>query len=136
LSSKVSPDIAIVAAAEVLKDKLSIEDATWREHSVCKAILHENFLPSITRADFGADERIYHSRVVYSLLQILSGRNCTINEHSMNPEKIWFDKKWHGKWNSYVFRNGPSDIDSRCSRIYYAKVDGGVLLYEYNGDAH
>lgn len=136
LSSKACPDTAIVAAAEVLKDKLLTDDATWSEHSVSKAILHENFLPSIARADFGNEERIYQRRIVYSLLQILAARNLTINEHSMNPEKIWFDRKWHGKWNAYVFRSGPSDIDSRCSRIYYAKIDGGVLLYEYNGDAH
>lgn len=136
LTDKSSPESAIVAAVEVLKSKLASEDPTWDDYSVSRAFLHEAFLPSVRRADWRSSEMIYYPRIIYALLQILTGRNLTINEHSMSPQRIQYAGGSHGKWNAYVFRNGPSEIDTRCSRIYYAKIDGGVLLYEYDGDAH
>ena len=98
--------------------------------------MHDDFLPSVARADFRDFVDEYQARVLYSILQIITTRNLTINEHSMKPQKVKFNGKSHGKWNAYVFQNGPCEHDLRCSRIYFAKVDGGILLHEYVESAH
>jgi hypothetical protein len=136
IHEKRNPAKALKEAASIFLERLSLGDSTWKSYSMAGIVIHEDFIPSLSKADFRGDADKYQTRIVYAILQILVGRPITTSEHSMKPQTISFGDAKHGKWNAYVFKSGPSPIDTRCSRIYFAKVTGGVLFFRYEEDAH
>lgn len=136
LSEKNDPKTVIYAAVCIAKERHSKFDPTWKKFKLSPILLHEYFVPSISQTDFLHFKRQYEERIIFALLQISAARIITTKEHTMKPQKIEYNNGSYGKWNAYVFQNGPNDRDTRCSRIYFAKISGGILLYNYEGDAH
>lgn len=136
LEEKKNTAASIHEAICVLKEKLGRFDPTWNDFQVASIFLHDDFLPSVAKSNFREFVYDYQERIIFSLLQVATSRSVTTKEHSMKPQKVMFRGQSYGKWNAYVFQNGPSDRDTRCSRLYFAKVSGGVLLFMYDEDAH
>jgi hypothetical protein len=125
----------LIAAVKCLKFHLAQDDPTWEQYTIRVPIFNERFWRTLSQADFGSHPQIYHTRILKCLLQILTGRDIDIEEHSMAPQVINLNGNRHTKWNAYVFQMGIGTEDRRCSRIYFSRT-GGTLLYEYCEDAH
>ncbi len=136
IEEKGDPASSIMEAVNIRRERLLLNDAEWQGYKPTGLFIHEDFLNSIASADFGALKAEYQDRLIFTFLQVLSARHLTTNEHSMKPQTITYDNKRHGKWNAYVFQMGPNASDTRCSRLYYAKIRGGVLFFRYEEDAH
>lgn len=136
IEKKKDASAALEASIKIKKSKLARSDNTWNQYRIVKITLGNDFLNDLRRADFGNLEAAYRERIIYSLVQICARRPITTNEHTMRPQTIRYKDNDYGKWNAYVFQNGPNERDTRCSRIYFAIANGGVLLSEYNGDVH
>ena len=112
------------------------DDPTWKATKLSNISVTENFWPSFDKADFlGLDEN-YIRQIIYTLLQISTGKDETVCEHRMIGQSVGKNHEKYNKWNAYVFKMGASDQDKRCSRIYFAKTSSGILLDEYEPDAH
>lgn len=136
LEEKKDPVCAITEAVTVLKERLSFRDPTWQDYNLTSVLVHEDFVQSISCADFRGLAQKYRERLVYTILQIVAAQSITTHEHSMTPQTVTYQNATHGKWNAYVFQMGPDATDVRCSRLYFAKVNGGMLLFRYDEDAH
>ena len=136
LAEKMDVACAITEAINVLRDRLSIEDATWLDFNLTSVLVHDDFVPSVSGADFRGLIHTYQDRLIYTILQIVAARRVTTSEHRMTAQTVTYQNATHGKWNAYVFQMGPDATDTRCSRLYFAKVNGGMLLFRYDGDAH
>ena len=123
------------AVAGLFKLKIAT-DMAWRGKRLGNIHFHDEFWPSVERSDFGDCAREYGERIISSILQAACGYDVNIFDHRMEAWSVRHSNQNHGVWNAYVFRSGPSDRDRRCSRLYYAKIDGGILLYRYEPDAH
>lgn len=136
IEGKHDPTCSIMESVKVYRERLLIDDAAWDDFQPTGLYLHDDFLATLAGADFGALEAEYQNRIVFTFLQVLCARNLTTKEHSMKPQTITYNNKTHSKWNAYVFQMGPNASDTRCSRLYYAKIQGGVLFFRYEEDAH
>jgi hypothetical protein len=126
----------LMAALRCLKHELAERDAEWDRQELGKSIITQNFWNTLRRADLGNNIDRYRRRILECLLQIITGRDVDIEEHDMAPQVIEWNSTPHSKWNAYVFKMGIGTGDRRCSRIYYSKITGGILLNEYCEDAH
>lgn len=120
----------------ILRERLSLTDATWLDHNPTGIFLHDDFVPSISGADFRGFDCEYRERIIYTILQIVVARSVTTKEHSMSPQTVQFQNTKHSKWNAYVFQMGPNATDVRCSRLYFSKIQDGMLLFRYEENAH
>lgn len=136
IEEKKDPARSISEAIKILKDRLSSLDPTWQDYNLTSVITHEDFVPSVSGADFGGLTHKYRERIVYTILQVVAARSLTTHEHSMTSQTVTYQNATHGKWNAYVFQMGPDATDVRCSRLYFAKVNGGMLLFRYEQNAH
>lgn len=136
LAEKKDVACAITEAINVLRDRLSIKDATWLDFTLTSVLVHDDFVPSVSGADFRGLSHTYQDRLIYTILQIIAARKVTTSEHRMTAQTLTYQNATHGKWNAYVFQMGPDATDTRCSRLYFAKVNGGMLLFRYDNDAH
>ncbi|GAB5431116.1 MAG: hypothetical protein EpisKO_04860 [Epibacterium sp.] len=127
---------ALTESAMIMREQLRISDPAWMTFDPVQIELHEDFIPSITNADFNGFEDEYQNRIIYTVLQIIVSRDVSINEHSMSPQTVSYKKKSYRKWNAYVFQMGPNANDTRCSRLYFSKISNGRLLFRYEPDAH
>lgn len=126
----------LVAVTNGLFELKKLTELAWRRQRLGSIKFHDDFWPSIERADYGENPKHYHARILSSILQAACGYDENIVDHRMETRVVRYENQNHGVWNAYVFRSGPSDRDRRCSRLYYAKIDGGVLLHRYEPDAH
>ncbi len=136
IEEKSNAERAVAESIRILRERLKKKDSTWARYNTVNVRLHDYFVPSVAKSNFRDQQFEYRERIVYSLLQIATSRSVTTRQHSMKPQKINYNSKSHGKWNAYVFQNGPTDRDTRCSRIYFAKISGGIVLFDYDEDAH
>ncbi len=123
-------------ALDIRLAQRKVEDASWAAHTLGVVRVSERFWPSLRNADFGDEPSKYRDRIIDLLVQLACGRNVDTHEHRMVSERIRVDNTNFGRWNAYVFQSGASQIDRRCSRVYFAKVAGGIFLDVYDPDAH
>lgn len=136
IEKKRDPVCSIIESVNINRERLLLKDAEWGECHPSGLFLHEDFVQSIADADFRELESEYKNKLIFTFLQVLCARHLTTNEHSMSPQTITYNRKKHLKWNAYVFKMGPDATDTRCSRLYYAKIKGGILFFRYEEDAH
>lgn len=136
LASKHDPIAALNEAISILNIRLAYKDPTWLNFRLSRIFLHEDFIQSVEKADFRAFTSEYEDRILYAILQVATSRNVTVQEHTMTGQKVRYSGQDHQKWNAYVFQMGPNAQDVRCSRLYFSKIKGGVLLFNYEPDAH
>lgn len=136
LEGKPGDDDKLKLALTVELSKLAAQDPAWQNLAVGDLSVAEEFWASLRHADFRGADAQYKERIVYTILQLVTGRDVTANEHAMNGQVVHVAGVNQQKWNAYVFQMGASDQDRRCSRIYYTKSGAGIRLYEYEGNAH
>lgn len=123
-------------AVDVELAERQASDPTWADRQRARIATTELFWRSLHSADFQGRKALYATRLVYVILQIATGRDETISDHRMVNQTIRHEGRRHGRWNAHVFQSGANDQDRRCSRVYYAKTADGVLLDEFQPDAH
>lgn len=136
LSKKKNPETALNKAISILHCRMAFKDPAWLDFRLSNVILHADFIQSVERADFRTYHAEYRERILYAIMQVASARDVTTNEHTMIGHKVRYCNQDHQKWNAYVFQMGPNSQDARCSRLYFSKINGGVLLFYYDPDAH
>lgn len=117
-------------------ERLKIIDPTWAQQAPLNVVIAPSFWRTLRSSNFGDLELHYKRRIIYSLTQILYARSIDINDHRMGGQVVSYENSNLRKWNAYVFQMGAGPQDRRCSRIYYAKRQGVIILSEYEPDAH
>lgn len=97
---------------------------------------NENFWQSLTRGKLLNETRSYQERFIRSMTQIVYDLDIDIRKHKYQGDKIAVGSTKYAKYSADVFKMGQSNIDKRCSRIFYCKVSKKVHFYEYDPDRH
>lgn len=129
-------DQLVAIAIEAALSQRRLADATWNRYRPSQIVIQPSFWRSLRQADFGDLEMHYKQRIVSCLTQVICGRSVDTQEHRMVNQSINVNGANQNKWNAYVFQMTAGPQDHRCSRIYFARTAQGVVLSEYEPDAH
>ena len=94
------------------------------------------FWQTLERAKLSNENRSYQERFVRSMTQIVYDLDVDIRKHKYQGGKITIGSKKYTKYSADVFKMGQGSIDTRCSRIFYCKVEQKVHFYEFDPDRH
>ncbi|HAH56498.1 MAG TPA: hypothetical protein DCM02_14750 [Flavobacterium sp.] len=92
------------------------------------------FWQTLERAKLSKENSSYQERFVRSMTQIVYDLDIDIRKHKYG--KITIGSKKYTKYSADVFKMGQGSIDTRCSRIFYCKIEKKVHFYEFDPDYH
>lgn len=129
-------DQRVTIAIEAALGQRRLTDATWNQYTASPLQIQPSFWRSLRQADFGELEMHYKQRIISCLTQLACGRSVDTQEHRMIGMQVNHGGANYQKWNAYVFQMTAGPQDRRCSRIYFARTGAGIVLNEYDPDAH